>query len=87
MSDDDARRLLRNALEMIWVQQQIVFDLMNALHAMEHLLRREYPQTFSEYELTRQETTAESYAEQRATIDEIERVMEFARKIAPPPSH
>ncbi len=86
MNDPDARKALRFAIETLWVQHQTIFSMMNAVHAMENLLRRDYPQTFAEYDAMKTETTSLSYPEQRAIIEEIERVMEFARKIAPPPS-
>ena len=83
MNDPDARKALRFAIETLWVQHQTIFSLMNALHAMENLLRRDHPEMFAQYDAMKTETTSLSYPEQRAIIEEIEKVMEFARKIAP----
>ncbi len=86
MNDADARKVLRFAMETLWVQHQTIFSLMDAVHAMENLLRRDYPQTFAEYDAMKTRTTQQSYEAQASIIREIETVLEFARKIAPPPS-
>jgi hypothetical protein len=80
--DTDSRKVARFAVEALWVQQQIIFDLLNAVHALENLLRRDHPHVFSQYDELKTAVTSQSYSAQRSTIEEIEKVVEFARKIA-----
>lgn len=80
--EKEMAKLLRVALELLWVQEQAIGGIFNGLAALENLIRVEQPGLYSRYEQMRAELVHQAYEEQRSKVEYVERAVDSARRLA-----
>lgn len=74
-------KLLRTALEVIWVHEQTIGDLIDLTATVDNFVKLNAPEFYDGFQKIREQIVHQSYAQHLSKLEDVERAMANAKQL------